>query len=446
MKGRILVVEDDSAHRMALERHLSRSGYEVVSAESAERALGTLSQADPDVVLTDIRMGEMDGFELLAFLREHRRDLDVILMTAHDDVQGAIDAMKGGAFDYMLKPLDLDVLDETVERCFRDRRERGRGRRKEGSEPPTRVHGLVGRDPRMVEIYKLIGTVAATKAPVLIRGETGTGKEMIARTIHANSRDSSEPFVAVNCTAIPENLLESELFGHVKGSFTGAVNDRRGRFELAAGGTIFLDEIGDTEPAFQAKLLRVLQEREFYPVGSEQPRRTNARVIAATHRPVERLIDEGRFREDLYFRLRVVEIVVPPLRERPSDIPLLARSILVKVNGEYGRNVHVIPDAVMAALLTYAWPGNVRELENALTRAALLARGPALSLEHLTLGTAEREEVPADAADDSLDEMERIHVQRVLAKVGGNKSKAAEILGVSRPRLNRIIEKYDIVV
>jgi transcriptional regulator with PAS, ATPase and Fis domain len=296
----------------------------------------------------------------------------------------------------------------------------------------------------MMAIYKTIGTVAGTRTPVLIRGETGTGKELIARTIHRNGPEPGLPFVAINCTAVPEGLLESELFGHVRGSFTGAVADRKGRFELAGSGTIFLDEIGDTSLAFQAKLLRVLQEREFYPVGSEQPRATHARVVAATHRPVEEMIDEGTFREDLYFRLRVVEIDIPPLRERRGDIPLLVRHILTRVSGEVGRDL-VIPDDVMGMLLTYDWPGNVREMENAITRAAVLARGGTIAIEQLSLGRGAEPATPEYDAE-SLEAVERAHVQRILAGTGGNKSRAAEKLKISRPRLDRIIEKHQLVV
>jgi transcriptional regulator with PAS, ATPase and Fis domain len=283
---------------------------------------------------------------------------------------------------------------------------------------------------------------------VLIRGETGTGKEVIARAIHFNSDAAGEPFVAVNCTAIPEPLLESELFGHVRGSFTGATNDRKGRFELAGRGTIFLDEIGDTSPAFQAKLLRVLQEREFHPVGGERARRTEARVIAATHRPLERLVREGRFREDLYYRLRVVEIVVPALRERPDDLVPLAEHLLAKAGRElHKEGVSLSADAVRA-LRAYDWPGNVRELENTLTRALVLARGRTITPDLLALGAG----APNDAAeggegvelrgDETLATAERAHVARVLSRVRGNKRRAARVLGVSRSRLDRLIEKH----
>jgi two-component system response regulator AtoC len=354
-------------------------------------------------------------------------------------MQGAIDAMKKGAFDYLTKPLDLDVLDDALGRCLREHSDDFAARVEPRDRPD--VDGLIGRDPRMMAIYKTIGTVAGTRTPVLIRGETGTGKELIARTIHRNGPEPGLPFVAINCTAVPEGLLESELFGHVRGSFTGAVADRKGRFELAGSGTIFLDEIGDTCLAFQAKLLRVLQEREFYPVGGEKPRRTEARVVAATHRTVERMVDEGSFREDLYFRLRVVEVAIPPLRERRADIPLLVRHVLGRISNELGRHLQVAEE-VMDALLGHDWPGNVRELENALTRAAVLARGSTITAEHLSLRTSS-DPLP-DPDDQSLDAIERAHVQRVLAQTRQNKSRAAQILGVSRPRLDRMIARHGI--
>jgi len=307
----------------------------------------------------------------------------------------------------------------------------------------------------MIEIYKLIGTLADNPAPVLIQGETGTGKELIAQAIHFGSRRAEEPFIAVNCTALTETLLESELFGHVRGAFTGAVAHHRGRFELAGAGTLFLDEIGDTTPAFQAKLLRVLEEREFYPVGGEQPRRTEARVMAATNQHLETLVRDGQFRRDLYFRLKVVEISVPPLRERRGDIPLLAEHLLTRISQTLHKDVRAISAPALRMLTEHSWPGNVRELENTLTRAAVLARGPVVTPELLSLGPVEaiREgapgtptSVPEEGGDETLDAVERDHVAEVLRRVGGHKRRAVKILGISRPRLDRIIAKYGLEV
>ena len=452
MSKRVLVVDDDASIRESFQYHLARAGYEVFTAEHSEEALGMLTDVEPGVVITDIRMKGMDGLELLRRSRAVAPEIDVLVITAHEDMRTASAAMREGAYDYLVKPVDLDRIETLVERCFRDRTLRHRSRQlaEEAAEPYS-LDQLVGRDARMIEIYKLIGTLADNLAPVLIQGETGTGKELIARAIHFGSRSAVEPFIAVNCTALAETMLESELFGHVRGAFTGAVADHKGRFELAGAGTIFLDEIGDTSLAFQAKLLRVLEERAFYPVGGERPRRTEARVMAATNQPLEQLVRERRFRDDLYFRLKVVEIRVPPLRERLADIPVLANHLLARISRDLHKEVRTIPDAAMEALLAYAWPGNVRELENTLTRAVVLARGPVVTRELISLGPstgalagdASRE---GATAGETLDAVERAHVAEVLQRVGGHKRKAAEILGVSRPRLDRIIAKHGLDV
>ncbi|HVE32659.1 MAG TPA: sigma-54 dependent transcriptional regulator [Gemmatimonadaceae bacterium] len=448
MTARVLVVDDDQSIRETLEYHLRESGYDVTAAASAEQALSRIAAADPSLLITDVRMGGMSGLELLAKVRAVRPETDVLVITAFEDMQTAISAMKAGAVDYLVKPLDLDQIDLVIERCLRDQRARRRLAQYAADEAePYALSQLVGRDAKMIAIYKTIGTLTRSRAPVLIRGETGTGKEVIARAIHFNSADLEEPFVAVNCTAVPEPLLESELFGHVRGSFTGAIGDRKGRFELAGRGTLFLDEIGDTSPAFQAKLLRVLQEREFYPVGGERPRRTEARVIAATHRDLERSVASGAFREDLYFRLRVVEIVVPPLRERRGDIAPLAQHLLAKAGRELHReSLHLAPDAVHA-LEAHDWPGNVRELENTLMRAVALSTGATIGASDLSIGASASS--PARSGGEraaTLQQVEREHVERVLRESGWNKRQACRILGVSRPRLDRLLERHGIVV
>ncbi|MFC1639661.1 sigma-54-dependent transcriptional regulator [Gemmatimonadota bacterium] len=446
MNERILVVDDDRSIRETFEQHLARSGYEVATAPSAEEALVLLAEIEPGLVVTDVRMPGMDGIEFLKRVRPEVADLDVIVITAFDDMQTAVNAMKAGAYDYLVKPLDLDQIDLLVERCFRDRSLRRRASQlsaqaSEGHE----LHSLVGRDPAMVEIYKLIGVLAKNRATVLVRGETGTGKECIARAIHFNSPQAEVPFVAVNCTALTESLLESELFGHVRGAFTGAVESRKGYFELAGEGTVFLDEIGDMGAELQAKLLRVLEQQEFYPVGAERPRTTKARVIAATHRPLEELVQNGKFREDLYYRLKVVELFVPPLRERRGDIPILTEFLLAKIAVKLHKETPRTTAEANLLLQSHAWPGNVRELENALTRAAVLTRGPMIGAEHLSLGSSQAGEPPGtswQAEDDSLETAEVTHVQRILERTGGNKRQAAKILGISRPRLDRFIEKH----
>jgi DNA-binding NtrC family response regulator len=447
MSRPILVVDDDPWIRETFEHHLTRSGHQVATAAGAEEALRRLAELDPALVITDLRMPGMDGLELLRCAREANPEVDVLVITAHEDMRSAMEAMKAGAYDYLVKPLDLDQVDLLIERCLQDQRLKQRVEQlsAEAAEPYA-LNQLIGRDPRMIEIYKLIGTLTRHRAPVLIRGETGTGKEVIARAIHFNSADAQEPFIAVNCTALTETLLESELFGHVRGAFSGAVTGHKGRFELAGAGTIFLDEIGDVSPAFQAKLLRVVEDHEFYPVGGERPRRSEARVIAATNRSIENRIASGDFREDLYFRLKVVEIWVPPLRERRNDIPLLAAHLLARIARDLHKDVCLIDDDAMRMLTACDWPGNVRELENTLTRAVVIARGPALTKAHLSMGPAVApQNAPAVGDDDTLATAERLHVERVLRRTGGNKRKAARILGISRARLDRIVAKHGLL-
>ena len=443
MSGSLLVVDDDAVVREALVEALAEAGYEVRAAGDGARAVALLAERAPDVVLSDVRMPGMDGLALLALLRERAPEIPVLLMTAFDDMPTVVAAMREGATDFLVKPLDLHELRTRVARVIDDRRARvraARGRRGEEETPP-RLADLVGRDPRMIEIYKLVGQVAATRANVLIRGESGTGKELIARAIHDHSREAAEPFVPINCTAVPATLLESELFGHVRGAFTGAQGDRRGKFALAGRGAIFLDEIGDTSADFQTKLLRVLQERQFYPVGADRPESTAARVIAATHRDLESMVAAGQFRADLYYRLRVVEIVVPPLRERAGDLPLLATTLVRRAAAAVGRPEPVLAPDALAALARHAWPGNVRELENCLTRAVVVASGDVIRAEHLVLGGAAPE---GPAKLGTLDEAERDHVLRVLAATRGHKARAAQILGISRPRLDRILARHRI--
>jgi DNA-binding NtrC family response regulator len=441
MSHSILIVDDDPLIRSSLTNILADDGTEVRVAASAEEALGMLAEAAPEIVLSDVLMSGMDGIALLKLLRERAPGVDVILMTAFDDMPTVAAAMREGAVDFLVKPLDLHDLRRVLTRVTDDRRTRERARKAaEAEAAPYRLDQLVGRDPRMIQVYKLIGQLAANRTNVLIRGESGTGKELISRAVHYNSPDAAEPFVAVNCAALPETLLESELFGHVKGAFTGALGDRRGRFALAGQGTIFLDEIGDTSPELQAKLLRVLEEREFYPVGAERPEQTRARVIAATHRDLERLVAEGRFRQDLYYRLRVLEIRLPPLRERRDDIPDLAEHLIRRVSTMLGRaQPPVLSREATEVLACRDWPGNVRELDNCLTRAVVLATGGVIRPEHLTTDSA-----PAAAPGPvpTLAEVERRHVVHVLELTGGHKARAATMLGVSRPRLNRLMQVY----
>ena len=454
--SRILLVDDDDDLRSVFRAKLEYSGHEVDEADSAEVALAKVGAFDPALVVTDVRMDGMTGLELLTRIRESMEYVDVIVMTGHDTMTSPVEAMKTGAYDYLVKPVGLKELEGVIDRCLSDQevnraameQRAADGEEPDDAEPDTGAPTVVGRDPKIIEIYKMIGVLSQNRATVLVRGETGTGKELVARAVHDHSIHSDEPFIAVNCTALTDTLLESELFGHVRGAFTGAVGGKKGYFELAGKGTIFLDEIGDTSPDFQSKLLRVLQERQFYPVGGEQPKTTEARVVAATHQPMEELVSEGGFREDLYFRLRVVEIHVPTLRERKDDIPLLAQHLLGRIRRETEATVRAISQEAMTSLQEYDWPGNVRELENALTRAAIVARGPLVGPEHLTLGFRTAAKVspkvsgPVPEDDWTLDGAIECQIRRVLEKTEGNKTEAASLLGISRSRLTRYVEHF----
>ena len=409
--SRILLVDDDADLRFVFREKLEYSGHEVDEADSAEVALAKVSSFDPALVVTDVRMDGMTGLELLSRIRESMEHVDVIVMTGHDTMTSAVEAMKSGAFDYLVKPVGLKELVAVVDRCLSDQ-----------------------------EINR-----AAAEQPEA-DGEDADGAESEG-AVHDHSIHSDEPFIAVNCTALADTLLESELFGHVRGAFTGAVGGKKGYFELAGRGTIFLDEIGDTSPDFQSKLLRVLQERQYYPVGGEQPKTTEARVVAATHQPMEELVSEGGFREDLYFRLQVVEIHVPSLRERREDIPLLAQHLLGRIRRETGATVRGISEDAMARIKEYDWPGNVRELENALTRAAIVARGPLVGPDHLTLGIhadvspSRKASGGVPEGDLTLDGAIECQIRRVLEQTEGNKTEAASLLAISRSRLTRYVER-----
>ncbi len=440
MSRSYLIVDDDERIRRSLFDALDGPTASVTTAPSAEAALQVIAEVNPDVALVDVRMPGMDGLELLRLLRERSPDIAVVIMSAYEDLPTVATAMRDGAVDFLVKPLDLHVVREVIGRI---------PQRRSGRKPPTepeqitdatpRAVGIIGRTPGMIEVFKRVGQAAGNRATVLIRGESGTGKELVARSIHENSADSAEPFVAVNCAALPEGLLESELFGHVKGSFTGASSDRAGRFVSAGRGTIFLDEIGDTTAQFQSSLLRVLQEQEIYPVGSDQPKRVEARVIVATHRDLEALLESGAFRTDLYYRIRVIEIDIPPLRERSDDIRELAEHLVHRVSQSLRRAPPTLADDALAALASHAWPGNVRELENCLARAVVAATGASIGAENLSLG---RDRPTESTKLGSLEEAEKVHLKRVLKVVDGRKKRASDILGVSRTRLDRLIKKY----
>jgi DNA-binding NtrC family response regulator len=443
MQRSILVVDDDERVRASVSRALSDERTQVQTAESAEQAISVLAETPADLIIADLRLPGMDGIELLGLVRQRMPDTEVVMITAYEDLPTVAAAMRAGAAEFLVKPLDLHQLRRLVDAVFQDRVTYARSAPEAiGTDPQATETRLVGTHPAMVEAFKVVGQVAKTQASVVIRGESGTGKELIARAIHSLSPHAEEPFIAVDCTALAATLLESELFGHVRGAFTGATADRKGRFALAGKGAIFLDEIGDTTPAFQAKLLRVLQEHEYYPVGSERAERTEARVIAATHRDLEQMVADGDFREDLFYRLSVVEIVVPPLRERAEDILPLATHLVEKAAAAVGKARPVLAPEAVKVLEGHSWPGNVRELENCLTRAVVTTTGDVIRPEHVTFSEPRG---PSKSGHVTLDDVEREHVTRTLEATGWHKTRTAELLGISRPRLDRLISKYGLV-
>jgi two-component system response regulator AtoC len=448
---RVLVVDDDRSIRRTLEKFLQGEGYEVVTAADGNEALERVRDGSPDVVLLDLGLPGKDGFEVLAAIqaRPEGGSLPVVVISARDDMQSTVRAVQLGAFEYLVKPLDVDLVREIVRRATSSRAASQRLARIVLEQASGHsIDAIIGASAQMREVYKQIGAVARSPTSVLVVGESGTGKELVARAIHYASTPD-KPFVAVNCTAFASGLLESELFGHVRGAFTGATGDRMGRFELASNGTLFLDEIAEIPLDLQAKLLRVLQERTFERVGDSRPVALSARIIAATHRELGAMVRAGTFREDLFYRLNVVQISLPPLRERPDDIPRLVEGLLAKINRELHRSVRVVTNDALDALVRYPWPGNVRELENALTRAVVLAKGDAIDeslLAGVVLTDATKVQpaaaVVAGAAPLSLREVEKRHIAHVLRHADWNKRRACEILEISRPTLDRKIEEY----
>jgi len=468
LSGTILVADDEESIRWVLERACAQSGHTVVTVPSGAEALAALRSRPFDLALVDIRMPDVSGLDVLSRARQEGLDTLFIVMTAQNTMANAIEATKRGAYDYLTKPFDLEQVAALITRALSLRRltkdlERLRGELKQRHEL------VIGRTPAMQEVYKVIGRVAPTDATVLIQGETGTGKELVANTIHYHS-DRRGPFVAINCSAIPNELLESELFGYERGAFTGAVERRIGKFEAAAGGTLFLDEIADMPLGLQSKVLRVLQEREFTRVGGREPIRADARIVAATNQDLEAAVRAGRFREDLFFRLNVVRIVVPPLRDRRADIPELIEFFIDKVNHDLGTTIVGVAEDVRETLMRHHWPGNVRELENTLLRAAVLARGRTLVPEDFVLASQARstttEVLPLeDAVRHRLGELleagpenvqdlyntlisavERPLIEVVLERAGGNQVKAADMLGINRNTLRKKITELGVAI
>jgi DNA-binding NtrC family response regulator len=441
----ILIIEDDALVRKTLTSQLGRRGFEVGVAETGEGGVRLFQEGCPDLVLLDVRLPDIDGLEVLRRIKEKNRRAIIVVMTAFDDMKTTVEAVKLGAYEYLVKPLDGAELDLTIDKALQVRAlEEKVSYLVEEKQKEYTIDNIIGRSPQMRGVFKMIGSVANTRTNVLIQGESGTGKELVAKAIHYNSPYRDEPFIVINCSAISDTLLESELFGHVKGAFTDAVCETKGKFEIAGKGTLFLDEVGDVSPNLQSKLLRVIETRDFMKVGGEKVLKTEARIIAATNQNLRSLIEKGRFREDLYYRLKVVEIALPPLRERREDIPELVAYLLEKINRELRRNVRKVPPDVMKRLTELPWRGNVRELENALTRAVILAKADIvlkenLPLEHDDKGGFSNELVP-------LDEIEKNYIQHVLTAVKGSKTRASKILQISRPTLDKKIKEYGLDV
>ncbi|MFH7320338.1 sigma-54-dependent transcriptional regulator [Desulfurivibrio sp. D14AmB] len=483
MGRKILVVDDEQNMRVALYEALSRGGYEVTVAENGRMALTLLAKSEPDLVITDIRMPEMDGIEMLRRIKELHPALPVVIITGYATVETAVEAMKRGAVDYILKPFPVEVIEETVKKVLRERvapptsspRAGGSGEAAVAGPGPAQAGGgerkVIGQDPQFLRLLERARAVASSKATVLVLGESGTGKEVFARFIHHVSDRKAGPFVALNCAALPEGLLESELFGHEKGAFTGAVMAKKGKFELASGGTLLLDEIGEIPLHLQAKLLRVLQEEEVDRLGGKEPVRVDVHVLATTNRDLAEAVKAGEFREDLFYRLNVIPIRLPPLRERPEDIPLLADFFVEKYTARYRKPAKKISEGARQRFLEYQWPGNVREMENLVERAVLLSGGEALEPWDFwdeepppdvaaapapeSPSFAPRSSAPSalgevdpgpDAGPDltgqSLREVERQMILQALRKTEDNRTHAAKMLGISVRTLRNKLNEY----
>ena len=455
--SKILVIDDDASICETLDLYLTEEGYDVHTAATGTDGLNKFVETSPDVVILDIRLPDIDGFTVLEDLQKEGDNFKVIMITAHHDMDTTIHAMKEGAFDYIHKPVNVDELDMAIKKALNilDMERKMSGLLVE-AEPYRhfKVGDIIGNGREMEKIFKTIGVVSQSKTTVLIQGESGTGKELIARVIH-NNTSMDEPFIAVNCSAIVDTLLESELFGHEKGSFTGAFARKPGKFELARYGTVFLDEISEMSMNLQAKLLRVLQEMEFERVGGKDRVKVNARIIAATNKDLKTLVSEGKFRDDLYYRLNIILIRIPPLRERREDIPLLVEYFLKKINLDLHKSVIGVSDEVMDIFLKYSWPGNIRELENLLVRATVVAQGHTLERENFpdliedAKNEGAKEEIGEDDLADSgrfltLEEVEEMQIRKVIRNSDKNKGEICEILGISRPTFERKLEKYGI--
>ena len=437
-KGKLLIVDDEFSVRDSLAKWFREDGYEVATAEGATDALSRLAESKWDLALVDIKMRGTDGIELQRRFHEIDPEMLVIIMTGYASVETAVTALKNGAYDYVTKPLDPDELSHTVGKALSHKQVQQENIRLRETVTEMTHPELIGQSSSMQKIFEAIETVAPTDATVLIIGESGTGKELVARAIHANSPRRFHPMVTIHCGALTETLLESELFGHEKGAFTGAQYRKKGKFETAEGGTVFLDEIGDISLKTQTDLLRVLQEREFVRVGGNQTIKVDFRCVAATNKDLEKLIDEGHFRPDLFYRLNVFRIELPPVRERKDDIPLLVNHFVAKFSQQMNKRINRVAPSAMYLLQQYPWPGNVRELENAVERAMVVASEPELREPDFILKPRNDDKPEGKTLDD----MEKMHILRVLEECGGNQTRAAEVLDIDRVTLHNKLKKY----
>jgi two-component system response regulator HydG len=442
-ESRILIVDDEANARNALAEILSDEGYVTKTAADGFKALPSLEAFSPHLVLTDLKMPGMDGVQLLAKVRQHDPEIPVVVMTAFGEVETAVSAIRAGAVDYLTKPLNADQLLVVLRRALEHYRLRLETRQlRERLDQRYQFSNILGRSAEMQSVFKAVSQVAKSRATVLITGASGTGKELVAAAIHQNSTRQAGPFVKLHCAALVESLLESELFGHERGAFTGADRRREGRFEVANGGTLFLDEIAEISPSIQVKLLRVLQEREFERVGGSQTLKTDVRVIAATNRDLATLVEQGKFRQDLFYRLNVVNIRLPPLSQRMGDVAALADHFLRKFCEENGKEVSQISAQALARLARYHWPGNVRELENVMERAVVMCEGSEIGVEHFPPEMMVQEDGEPRIPGSSLTDIERYAILRTLEHCGGSTSKAAEILGISVRKIQYKLQEY----
>jgi DNA-binding NtrC family response regulator len=446
--GRVLVVEDHESERRAVTQILKSEGFTVFGAENADKALGYVEE-NIDVVLSDLHMGDVNGLQLLQLWKKRRPETQFILLTGHSSVDSAVEAIKGGAYDYLTKPINPDELILLIRRAVEtQQKDKEIDNLRRRLDQKFGLDQIIGQSKQMKEVFAKIQRAAPVDATVLILGENGTGKELVAQALHHNSPRKKGPFVAVNCAAVPATLVESELFGHVKGAFTGATDRRIGRFEQADGGSLFIDEIGDFELGLQAKLLRVLETLTFTPVGGHEDKKVDVRVITATSRDVPQMVQEGKFREDLYYRLNVVQIRLPRLRDRTDDVPVLVDHFLHEISGRRGITPHRVSPEVMRRFMTYRWPGNVRELRNKLESMMIMADGEILTEKDLPeeiLAESQAVSAPKEIPSNlTMEELEKLAITKALDQCGGNRTHAAERLGISVRTLQRKLRQYEL--